>query len=124
VFCTIREALGELSNKISLKQCYLSLKSQIAGTLLIEPVERHMKKVEVEVEENEKLQLLNDKHRDIVIRKDSNTLREVKKELTRRATEPNVANQNGNENNKSNKSESHHNIYSSTNGNNGRFLKV
>lgn len=55
---------------------------KIAGTLLIQPVEWHMKKVEEEVDE--KQQLLLTKHNAIVIRRNSNTNGEV----NRRVTEP------------------------------------
>ncbi|XP_028156210.1 monocarboxylate transporter 9-like [Ostrinia furnacalis] len=85
----------------------------IAGTLLIQPVEWHMKKVEVEVEVDEKLQLLENKHKDIVIRKNSvaNGV-ELTKKLDRRATEPAVVGaKNGNENGSNGqRSESHKDI--------------
>ncbi|CAH0766859.1 unnamed protein product [Diatraea saccharalis] len=70
----------------------------IAGTLLIQPVEWHMKKVEEEIEVDETAQLLEDKHKDIVIRKNSNTRNEVTNVLGRRATEPNIKQQNGSQN--------------------------
>lgn len=52
-----------------------------------------MKKIEVEVEVDENLQLL-EKHKDIVIRKNSNAV-EIANKLEQRATDPSIA-QNGN----------------------------
>ncbi|KAL0851274.1 hypothetical protein ABMA28_007109 [Loxostege sticticalis] len=85
----------------------------IAGTLLIQPVEWHMKKVEVEVEVDEKLQLLENKHKDIVIRKDSITNGELTNKMGRRATEPSIVGtvKNGHENGlNGHKSESHKDV--------------
>ncbi|KAM3967617.1 uncharacterized protein ACR2FA_011170 isoform 1-T2 [Aphomia sociella] len=80
----------------------------ICGCLLIQPVEWHMKKVEKEITMDEKLQLLEDKHKNIVIRKDSKILTELTANEGRRATEP-ILNENVNETNnvKSRKAESH-----------------
>ncbi|CAH0405451.1 unnamed protein product [Chilo suppressalis] len=72
----------------------------ICGTLLIQPVERHLKKIEVEVEVDETVQLLKESHKDIVIRKNSNTRNEISNVLGRRATDPNFKQQNGSENGK------------------------
>lgn len=59
----------------------------ICGCLLIHPVEWHMKKVEEEVTVEEKLQLLEEKHKNIVIRKDSKILSEIAANGERRGTE-------------------------------------
>ncbi|XP_049880065.1 monocarboxylate transporter 9-like [Pectinophora gossypiella] len=69
----------------------------IAGTLLIQPVEWHMKKVEEEVPVDETLHLLENKHKDIVIRKNSYVNSNGTYKGTRRATEPNVIEKNGKE---------------------------
>ncbi|XP_061708705.1 monocarboxylate transporter 9 [Cydia pomonella] len=49
----------------------------IGGTLLIQPVEWHMKKIEEDVILDEKLHLLQAQHKDIVLRKDSITKKEI-----------------------------------------------
>ncbi|KAJ2947794.1 hypothetical protein O0L34_g9577 [Tuta absoluta] len=67
----------------------------IAGVLLLQPVEWHMKKVEVEEPVDEKSQLIHDKHKDIVIRKNSASNGDSHKNATRRTTDPAVAGQNG-----------------------------
>ncbi|KAG6461294.1 monocarboxylate transporter 9 isoform X2 [Manduca sexta] len=59
----------------------------ICGTMLIQPVEWHLKKIEEEVEVDEKLYLLQDKHKDIVIRKNSQILRDAGLKDIGRATE-------------------------------------
>ncbi|XP_053616006.1 monocarboxylate transporter 12-B-like [Plodia interpunctella] len=64
----------------------------IGGVLLIQPVEWHMKTVEEEVIVDEKLHLLEDEHKNIVIRRDSKMLAELNN--GRRATEPTL---NGND---------------------------
>lgn len=72
-----------------------------------------MKKVEVEVEVDEKLQLLENKHKDIVIRKDSITNGELTNKMGRRATEPSIVGsvKNGHENGlNGQKSESHKDV--------------
>lgn len=61
---------------------------QIGGTLLIQPIEWHLKKVEEEVIIDENIHLLQ-KHKDIVIRKDSMQKNEIYSGL-RRSTEPNL----------------------------------
>lgn len=63
----------------------------ICGTLLMQPVEWHLKKVEEEVIIEENVQLLENKHKDIVIKKDSKMINEINGLNTnRRATEPEV----------------------------------
>ncbi|KAJ0182600.1 hypothetical protein K1T71_001969 [Dendrolimus kikuchii] len=62
----------------------------ICGTMLIQPVEWHMKRVETEIEIDEKVHLLPEKLKDIVINKDSKLIHDLR--TNRRATEPELAN--------------------------------
>ncbi|XP_039759869.1 monocarboxylate transporter 2 isoform X2 [Pararge aegeria] len=60
----------------------------ICGTLLIQPVEWHMKKVEIEVEIDEKMYLLEENDKEAMKNKDYNANGNAKFKGTRRATEP------------------------------------
>ncbi|XP_026319790.1 monocarboxylate transporter 9-like [Hyposmocoma kahamanoa] len=64
----------------------------IAGVLLIHPVEWHMKEIEEEVVVDENLQLLENKHKDIVINKISHTNGDATYKRGRRSTEPSITN--------------------------------
>lgn len=55
---------------------------------MIQPVEWHLKKVEVEVEVDEKMKLLKESNEDIIKNKDYNSNGNVTFKGTRRATEP------------------------------------
>ncbi|XP_059050778.1 monocarboxylate transporter 9-like [Achroia grisella] len=95
----------------------------IAGCLLIHPVEWHMKKVEEEVVVDERLQLLEDKHKNIVIKRDSKILAELNANGERRPTDPNL-NENLKEINgtRNRKSDSYKEITSDVNDINGNGL--
>ncbi|XP_072944570.1 uncharacterized protein [Epargyreus clarus] len=78
----------------------------IAGTMLIHPVERHMKKIEEEVVIDETARLLEEKHKDIIIKKDYSN--GDGSQNGRRATLPTIANGNEKEKSLANKmSQSH-----------------
>lgn len=59
---------------------------------MIQPVEWHMKEIEEEVVVDENLQLLENKHKDIVINKTSHTNGDDTYKRGRRSTEPNITN--------------------------------
>ncbi|XP_075971476.1 monocarboxylate transporter 12-like [Anticarsia gemmatalis] len=65
----------------------------IAGCMLIQPVERHMKKIEEEVTVDETLHLLQDKQKDVVVRKISQSNMDAQRN-DRRLTEPDLTNGN------------------------------
>lgn len=65
---------------------------------MIQPVEWHMKEIEEEVVVDENLHLLDNKHKNIVINKNSHTNGDDTYKRGRRSTEPNIAN--GNEKSK------------------------
>ncbi|XP_034834566.1 monocarboxylate transporter 5-like [Maniola hyperantus] len=62
----------------------------ICGTLLIQPVEWHMKQIEVEIEVDEKMHLLEENNKDPIKNKDYNANGNVTFKNTRRATEPSL----------------------------------
>lgn len=61
---------------------------------MIQPVEWHMKEIEEEVVVDENLRLLENKHKDIVINKNSHTNGDDILKRGRRSTEPNITNGN------------------------------
>ncbi|XP_023952491.2 monocarboxylate transporter 12 [Bicyclus anynana] len=88
----------------------------ICGTLLLQPVEWHMKKVEEEVEVDEKMHLLEDSNKDAPKTKDHNANGNVTFKGTRRATEPTLCSEIGAESPKKSLSQSNKELQVHSNG--------